>query len=328
MTKTDVNSRLIGRMMDCLQLKNIHLLDIGASGGLFTPFESFLGMNGATIHIIEPSRVHAEKLRIKYSGYKNVLVHEVGLFKESGKFKLNYSDTGGASLYHPDNPVVDKYVDYHASHRPNIICEVEVVAVDKWFESLGITSILIAKLDTQGCELDILEKGADVFSKASSIYTEAPMGHKYIEQFPLSKYFEYFERNDFELFDIVKNYSSLIIGSSREEFSTEQLHLKSNWNSQNSVFRPRIMDGDILCFKKADAVDSQQNIRRLIVAYAAMGYYLEAYDALSKVTVADVDVDDCKNILKALISKNARYHDRYSFWRLAEKVFRRYFANL
>ncbi len=314
--------------MDRLQVKNIHLLDIGASGRLFAPFENFLGLSEATIHLVEPSRAHADKLRIKYSGCKNVLVHEVGLFKESGAFKLNFSDTGGASLYRRDSSIADRYVDYHASNGPNIVCEVKVLAVDKWFESQGIAAILIAKLDTQGCELDILTKSEDVFSKASSIYTEAPIGHKYIEQISLSKYFEYFERNDFELFDVVKNYSSLIIGSSRESFSKEQLHLKSNWNNQNSVFRPRMMDGDILCFKRIDAIESQQNLRRLIVAYAAMGYLLESYDALSGVSAADVDVEDCKSTLKALISKNAKYHDKYSLWRLAEKVFGRYFANL
>ena len=328
MTKINKKSRLIGRLIDVLQVKNTHLLDIGASGGLFNPFKSFLGLNDAIIHLIEPSKAHADALRIRYSGYKNLLIHEVGVFKECGTYKLNYSNTGGASLYHPDNSVVDRYVDYHASGGPNVNCEVEVLETDKWFKNQGITDILIAKLDTQGCELDILRKGADIFSKTSSIYTEAPMGHKYIEQSPLSEYFEYFESNDFELFDIIKNYSSLIIGSSRETFAKEELHLKPNWNGQNSVFRPRIMDGDILCFKKQDAIQSQQDLKKLIVAYAAMGYFLESYHALSGLSAADVDVDDCKNTLKVLISTNARFHDKYSMWRLAERVFGRYLASL
>lgn len=249
-------------------------VDIGAAGELHQPFQKLLDAQSQII-MIEPGSDRFAELSMKYGCYHNVSIHNIGLWDRNGTFPLHFSDTRGASLYRPDLELCSKYVDEHLDLNPTgLIVDVVVRKASEFFsETNGVGALTLMKVDTQGCELDIMRDLSPLLGSTMSVYTEAPLSASYDGQPSLSEYIDFFISHGFELFDITLNKALRTSLPNRSEFLRKQfkIHGQPRW------LKHRLMDGDLLFFKALKVDEEISKVANLAIAYCVYGYYLEAF---------------------------------------------------
>lgn len=134
------------------------VLDIGANAGLFTHLIWVLNPN-AKITVFEP----LPKMATKISAWRmrtgaNAVVHNMAVSNESGTatFYIASDHDTSASLKSPG-----------ASHSP---ITVQVTTLD---ERVAARDILLAKIDVEGVEPEVLAGGAGVLGRTSFLLAEA-----------------------------------------------------------------------------------------------------------------------------------------------------------
>ncbi|MDA8138505.1 MAG: FkbM family methyltransferase [Desulfobacteraceae bacterium] len=122
----------------------IVVVDIGANVGLFALYMKNLRPD-SVIHFFEPAPLNFELLRRNVGGYKDVHLHPVGLSDstQAAVMMLHSANTG-------ENSIKCSLSDQCGQ------IEVPIVAARQAFEQLGLTYIDILKIDTEGCEVEIL----------------------------------------------------------------------------------------------------------------------------------------------------------------------------
>ena len=300
----------IHQIISTLGVNNLCVVDIGASGGMWHYYEKFIGSKHVDIILLEPSKIHAKKLIDYYKHYHNVKVEAVGLYKSDCNKILNYADTGGASIYNYDQSVAENYVEYHNAGKPNIQTNIRLISAPTWLDKMGKNkSLMGVKLDTQGCELDILAS-ANEFRELGFICTEAPFGHKYEEQGALSEFFRFFETNNYEIFDVVINHSCFVAEGNRKQFIQNIFQLLPNMKFTHSIFRPRAMDGDIYAVKKIDEGASQYDLIKRFFSFITLNYYVEAHSLVNELELSKSNKKLIKSKLINLIRRRATIKDR------------------
>ena len=305
---TGINNH-IESICNLLDFGPLRVIDVGASGSLWSYFQKFLGSRYVEVVMVEPSPLHASQLKKRYESYGNVVIEEVGLYSHDCMATLHYSDTGGASIYETTEGLVKAYVEYHSSGAPNKTATVQLRSVSKWMESLNPRFLLGCKLDTQGCELDIM-KAADPFATAGFLCTEAPLVHKYVQQQALSEYIAWFEMHGYDIVDVQLNYSCLVQGANRKAFVRDTFTLEANTSSVASVFKPRCMDGDIYGVKKADASSAQTDQILRFFGLLTLEYYAEAYVAVEFLGLNESQTAQLKQHILSIMKCQATWRDR------------------
>lgn len=127
-------------------------IDCGANVGNVT---EVMEKRGAKVFAFEPNPYAFEKLRKRFTGNKNVVCFQKGVYKETGILKLylhEFSDedevkwsTGSSLLDQKGNVLKDKYV------------EVEIIDFNEFVENIG-QRIKFVKMDVEGVEYEILDK--------------------------------------------------------------------------------------------------------------------------------------------------------------------------
>jgi FkbM family methyltransferase len=96
----------------------------------------------------------------------------VALGREPGPATLNITlEPGCSSVFPPDEALADRFPGLSVikvAKRETIQLE----TLDRWAASEGIDEITFAKLDTQGCELDILRGGEQALSQCLGLEVE------------------------------------------------------------------------------------------------------------------------------------------------------------
>ena len=155
------------------RLKPKVIFDIGGNIGITSIYLSSVFPN-AMIYSFEPLKENFEILKLNTSQLKNVKVFNFGLGAENGIFKAYLSDDnenyGGVSFY--------SEVEGNLSES---FSECEVKNVNDVVDQLGINTIDLIKIDTEGAEYDILTSLKYEFLKKTSWITGELHGNRDFE---------------------------------------------------------------------------------------------------------------------------------------------------
>ncbi|MEK9723552.1 MAG: FkbM family methyltransferase [Rhodospirillaceae bacterium] len=121
------------------------ILDIGANIGASSVY-FHLVYPGAQIHAFEPGDGAYELLVRNAAPYPQIVPHNVGLWSTDGTASLFVGDHDYATASLAAPPSGNRDAD-----------RIELRACGPFLDSLGIERIDIVKLDTEGCEVPILE---------------------------------------------------------------------------------------------------------------------------------------------------------------------------
>jgi len=127
-----------------LPLQPLVAVDIGANVGLFALYLKSLRPD-CSIHCFEPAPHTFELLKINVHPLTDIHIHPLGLGDKSAivSMALHPMNTGENSI---------KLAPSHPSNRT----DVTIVAAKEAFTRIGLTYIDILKIDTEGCEVEIL----------------------------------------------------------------------------------------------------------------------------------------------------------------------------
>ncbi len=142
-------------------LKNVErILDIGANIGASAIFFALTYPN-AQIVAVEPARQPFVLLIHNVSKHANVQVFNVGL----------YNVTAKRSIYvgRPDSVTNSVFRNALSSNSEE---EVQLVAADTFTRSIGLNRPDIIKIDTEGCEIPIINSIIQSFRNAKAVYVE------------------------------------------------------------------------------------------------------------------------------------------------------------
>ena len=139
-------------------LQNMHrgdtVVDIGAHKGAYTYWmRRQVGPTGQ-VFAFEPQRELADKLQnlVSSSGYKNVVVENLGLSASSGSMSLNVPGGKASPSASFENILADE--------EPAQAVSVEVTTLDQYFADHPVGAIRLIKCDVEGHELEVF-RGAE-----------------------------------------------------------------------------------------------------------------------------------------------------------------------
>jgi len=121
------------------------ILDIGANIGASTIFFHFVYPQ-AQIHAFEPGHGAYELLVQNARPYPQIQAHNVGLWSEDKTAELFVGDHDYATA-----SIADTATDNRTTDR------IELKACAAYLKSQGISKVDVAKIDTEGCEIPIIE---------------------------------------------------------------------------------------------------------------------------------------------------------------------------
>jgi FkbM family methyltransferase len=155
------------------ELKPKVIFDIGGNIGITSIYLASV-FPDATIYTFEPLKENFEILQKNASQFKNIKVFNVGLGAENGSFKVYLSDDnenyGGVSFY--------SEVEGNLSES---FSECEVKNINVVVDELGISTVDLIKIDTEGAEYDILTSLKYEFLKKTSWITGELHGNRDFE---------------------------------------------------------------------------------------------------------------------------------------------------
>lgn len=302
MNRNNATETLAIKLCNIFSIKPV-AADIGAAGELHAPYQNLLNID-SKILMIEPGNERFDKLTKKYGKFSNVNLHKVGLWDKSGTFNLHFSDTRGASLYRPDLTLCSKYVNEHLNMDPTgLIVDVGVLKASEFFSAnLNGSNLNLIKLDTQGCELDIMRDLTGDLGETMCVYTEAPLSARYIGQPSVGEYIDFFTSRGFDIFDITLNKALRTRLPSRSEFLRERFGIHGD---PPSSLKGRLMDGDLLFFRIPEENMAPRRASELALAYCIYGYHLEAFCLLEEVrsndSLDEIDIKRLDDGINALV---------------------------
>jgi len=146
----------LGELLKKMLRSNDVFIDIGANIGYFSLLSATISPSVKVISF-EPVQELFQKMNENFSinDSKNIVAVNaaVGEMKEQRQLYLSAPDNLGMSSFHqPEN----------YSGRKE---KVEVISIDDWFNTSGLTKIDLIKIDTEGSELAVLKGMKDVLEK-------------------------------------------------------------------------------------------------------------------------------------------------------------------
>lgn len=121
------------------------VVDIGANVGLFALYMK-MTQSISTLHCFEPAPASLELLKKNLGELENIHIHPYGLTKRNGTAPL---------MLHPRNSGQNSMAMAPAGGAGCI--DVRIREASATFDHLGLTYIDVLKIDTEGCEVPILE---------------------------------------------------------------------------------------------------------------------------------------------------------------------------
>lgn len=144
--------------------EQLTVLDIGARGG----FEVHWGCYGDQVKLIgfEADVEECERLNQQVSN-SGIRFFPVALHKDRDKKTFYVTALPAASGFYPtDISFCQRFVDIGVTHSVVKTLEMDTVGLDSSASENGISSVDFMKLDTEGCELDILRGATGILKKS------------------------------------------------------------------------------------------------------------------------------------------------------------------
>lgn len=204
-------------------LQPVTFLDIGANAGWKARriVECF---PRARVWAFEPSPAVAAGLVDRNKGSNNIVpvVKAAGAFNGTARFHVTKNDWCGSALP-PSDLGREMYGDWY---DVSATVPVEMVRIDDWAASVGITYVDAIKIDAQGGEVDVI-RGADRLLRTSvqAVSAEAPLTAEYAGASTFQDVDAALRERGFELFQIHEHWSR---GPERRSTCLDALWLKSN----------------------------------------------------------------------------------------------------
>jgi FkbM family methyltransferase len=124
------------------------VLDVGANVGLFATYARLCYHPAAVVHCFEPYPPAVELLRRNAELVGGVAVHPFGLGRQDGEADL---------VVHPANTGQNTVRPDLAAGRPAGRVRVRLRDAGAGWDELGLGEVDVLKVDTEGCEVDVLE---------------------------------------------------------------------------------------------------------------------------------------------------------------------------
>jgi FkbM family methyltransferase len=135
------------------------IVDVGANVGAFAIYGKLLGFCNV-IHCFEPAPASVSLLRENLNSIPGIHIHPCGLSDHQGRamLRINPHSTGQNSIKFGDDD--------------SELVEIELRNAAHIFKDLDVDHIDILKIDTEGCELEILEALRDRYDDIDYIMVE------------------------------------------------------------------------------------------------------------------------------------------------------------
>lgn len=136
------------------------IVDIGANVGLFALY-CFAKYPGSTIYCFEPCPAARSLLEINLEGQSNATVLPYGLYNDTIRTYLNIHrrNSGENSIKFSNQNYTDAI-------------EIQLMDAGQQLDELGLTHVNILKIDTEGCEVEILESLGDRLDQIDYVMVE------------------------------------------------------------------------------------------------------------------------------------------------------------
>jgi len=186
--------------------RRLHLLDIGARGGVDWPWSIF-NKDSISLILVEPDPIEAEKLKRNVKNQEGVVL-PYALWREKSTLTLNLNKSPGtSSVYKSNKQFLEQFPDSERFDAKETM-KIETKTIDNLASLSEMPQVDFAKIDVQGAELAILEGGHNHFkNELIGLEVEVEFAELYSGQ-PLFSDVEGFVRNELglELWDLKKTY--------------------------------------------------------------------------------------------------------------------------
>jgi FkbM family methyltransferase len=137
------------------------VVDVGANCGAASVYFARCYPE-ATIHAIEPGAAPFELLSRNASPYPNIHLHNIGLYSSDRTTQLyaGVHDSGTASIFQ------------RAGRNTDVSEDIRLQEAGSWLAEQEIESIDVLKVDTEGCEVEILAALRHVLPGVKALYVE------------------------------------------------------------------------------------------------------------------------------------------------------------
>lgn len=134
--------------------------DVGANVGLFAVYMKLVAPQ-SRIHCFELSAPTLALLKRNVGTLEGVTIHAFGLFNKEDQMRLSLDpvNTGGNSVK-----------NHHGSYGGSVLATVKEAG--RLFDTLGVEDLDILKIDTEGCEVEILESLGERLKRIDVILAE------------------------------------------------------------------------------------------------------------------------------------------------------------
>jgi FkbM family methyltransferase len=187
------------------------IFDIGANSGMFAQITLENGFSGEIISFEPTSKIY-EKLKNNSQKFTNWHIHErAAVGEECGSIMINVAGNSASSSSilpmgkaHQD---ADPVANFVGSER------VSLITLDSVFKNyVSQSSKCLVKIDVQGYEEQVLKGAINSLQRIDAVKLECSTVSLYDGDKTFEYYFDFFEKNGFELFDIETGFSNPVTG--------------------------------------------------------------------------------------------------------------------
>jgi FkbM family methyltransferase len=158
-------------------LKFNTVVDIGSNKGQFILLIEKLFYSDKIIYSFEPIKEVLEKQKNFFLNKKNISFFNFALGEESSKKILNITKRRDSSSFLEINNII-KNRDHIVKEKR----EIEIKSLDEFLKNRNLTKPILAKIDVQGYELEVLKGSKNSLKNIKYIIIEVSENEIYMEQ--------------------------------------------------------------------------------------------------------------------------------------------------
>ena len=182
-------------------LKFQTVFDIGSNKGQFILLMEKLFLTDKDIYSFEPIKEIFEKQKNFFSNKTNILFFNFALGEKNEKKILNITKRRDSSSFLKINDIIK-----NSDHLVEKKIEIEIKSLDEIIKNKNLVKPILAKIDVQGYELEVLKGSKDVLNHIKYIIIEVSDDEIYKEQASAKDITKYLNKMNFKALKETKPY--------------------------------------------------------------------------------------------------------------------------